>query len=149
MNNVYEKGSMRIKGTGDITFNPDSTALRLEIDKAIAIARDQYEQDNNIKIGIYPFLEEKCNISQDTYKKMQSTKYKNKWTREMLGKLCVGLGMSIDEANELFLLQGGKLNETNALDKIIYCALRDKDNIYDFCEEVLEYTGRDIESFKK
>ena len=148
MNNVYEKGSMRI-GPDDIIIEHDQIALRVEIDKAIDITREKHEKDNNTKIGIYPFIEEKCNISQDTYKKIQSPKYKNKWTREMLGKLCVGLGLSIDEANELFLLQGGKLNETNALDKIIYCALRDKDNVYDFCAEVLEYTGKDIESFKK
>lgn len=148
MNNVHEKGIMRIKDPRDKTFGGDPEALRLEIDKAIAIAREQYEKDNNTKIGIYTFIEEKCNISQDTYKKMQSKNYPNKWTREMLGKLCVGLGLSIDEANEMFFLQGGNLNETNALDKIIYCALRDKDNVYDFCTEVLEYTGKDIESFK-
>lgn len=149
MYNEYEKGSFRINPKTDkVPPPPDPAALRVEIDKAMAIAREQYEKDNNTKISIQTFIEEKCNISNDTFKKMQSVKYPNKWTRGMLGKFCVGIGLSIDEANKLFQLQGGNLNETNTLDKIIYCALRDKDDISFFCGEVLQYTGKDIESLK-
>ena len=148
MNNENDKGLMKV-GPNDILNIPDELKLIKEVDMAVDKARYDYEEANNTKISLYDFVAEKCNITTSLYKNMQNEDRANKWSRTALGKLCVGLGLTIDEANELFLLQGGKLNETNALDKIIYCALRDKDNVYDFCAEVLEYTGKDIESFKK
>ena len=148
MNNENDKGLMKV-GPNDILNIPDELKLIKEVDMAVDKARYDYEEANNTKISLYDFVAEKCNITTSLYKNMQNEDRANKWSRTALGKLCVGLGLTIDEANELFLLQGGKLNETNALDKIICCALRDKDNIHDFCDEVLEYTGKDIASFKK
>ena len=147
MNNDFEHGIKRIR-EGEEPPVPDEIKLRKEVDMAVDKARYDYEQANNTKISLYDFVADKCNITSSLYKKLQNPTRPNKWTRAALGKLCVGLGLTIDEANELFQLQGGKLNETNALDKIIYCALRDKDDISFFCGEVLQYTGKDIESLK-
>ena len=147
MNNENDKGLMKV-GPNDILNIPDELKLIKEVDMAVDKARYDYEEANNTKISLYDFVADKCNITFSLYKKLQNPTRPNKWTRAALGKLCVGLGLTIDEANELFQLQGGKLNETNALDKIIYCALRDKDDISFFCGEVLQYTGKDIESFK-
>ena len=61
-------------------------------------------------------------------------------TRNFLAKFVVGLKLGIEEANELFYLESGKLNLTNSFDYIIYHALEDKDLIDFFIEEVEKYT---------
>lgn len=96
-----------------------------------------YEEKEKEKIGFLPLVEKKCNIPEDTMKKMQSGK--RRFTREQLAKFCVGFKLPIEKADELFLLQGGRLNLTNDFDFIVYHALKTKDDIEIFCDEVLNY----------
>jgi len=79
-----------------------------------------------------------CDIPYNTYKKYMGLK--RTVTRLALAKFAVGLSLSLDDANELFRLQGGELNETNDFDYITIHALMDKDNVMDFQEEVEKYT---------
>ena len=83
-----------------------------------------------------------CDIPYNTYKKYMGLK--RKITRPALAKFAVGLGLSLNDANELFRLQGGELNETNDFDYITIHALTDKDNVLDFQEEVEKYTTVNI-----
>ena len=144
MNINYNKGIPRVpKG---VEPPNDLVKLHMKIDMTVDIARQSYEKCNNKKIDLYSFVEEVCNIVSATYKSMQNGK--RRWTRAQLGKLCVGLGLTPEQADELFVLQEGKLSMTNNLDIVIYYALKDKDSVFDFCKEVKERIGKDIDSFK-
>ena len=79
-----------------------------------------------------------CDIPYNTYKKYMGLK--RAVTRPALAKFSIGLGLSLDDANKLFRLQDGALNESNDFDYITIHALMDKDNILDFQEEVEKYT---------
>lgn len=101
----------------------------------IADRKKQYERENKISATeAYLDIEEKCQISTDTYKKAMCCK--RKVTRTFLYKLAVGFQMSLEEANEYFVLCGGPLSRNKAEDYICMNALRDKDSIeqlvYDF-----------------
>ncbi|MDR2180304.1 MAG: hypothetical protein LBP21_08340 [Synergistaceae bacterium] len=82
---------------------------------------------------------DQCDIPYNTYKKYMGLK--RPVTRVAIAKFAVGLHLSLDDANRLFRLQGGELNETNDFDYITLHALRDKDNVQDFLEEVEKYTA--------
>ena len=65
----------------------------------------------------------------DTFKKIMCGQ--RKITRKLLYKFVVGLGMTVDEANEYFILCGGPLNpQYNPEDYICAKALIDKDSIH-------------------
>ena len=83
-----------------------------------------------------------CDIPYNTYKKYMGLK--RTVTRYALAKFAVGLGLSLSDANELFRLQDGELNESNDFDYITIHALMDKDNVLDFQEEVERYTTVNI-----
>ena len=83
-----------------------------------------------------------CDIPYNTYRKYMGLK--RAVTRPALAKFAVGLGLSLDDANALFRLQYGELNETNDFDYITIHALMDKDNIMDFQDEVERYTTVNI-----
>jgi hypothetical protein len=85
---------------------------------------------------------DRCDIPYNTYKKYIGLK--RQITRVALAKFAVGLRLSLDDANKLFRLQGGELNETNDFDYIIIHALMDKDDIQDFQDEVKQYTRVNI-----
>lgn len=111
--------------------------LRKNVAEIIIEEHRCYEEKEKEKIGFLPLVEKKCNIPEDTMKKMQSGK--RRFTREQLAKFCVGFKLPIEKADELFLLQGGRLNLTNDFDFIVYHALKTKDDIEIFCDEVLNY----------
>jgi hypothetical protein len=83
-----------------------------------------------------------CNIPGPTYKQYMSGK--GVPTRPFIAKICVGLGLSVDKANELFRLHSGELNLTNDADYITYNALLSHDSIYDYEEELERYTGNRV-----
>lgn len=140
----YRDGSARMRDEDRPRVNP--AELLADVDRIVENSRIKYEEEHREKIDIYTFVADTCNITCDAYKKMQNGS--RRWTREQLGKLCIGLGLTADQANKLFQNQGGKLNSTNTLDQIILCALRDHDTVLDYCKEVKGNTGKDIESFK-
>ena len=111
--------------------------LRKNVAEIIIEQHRCYEEKEKEKIGFLPLVEKKCNIPEDTMKKMQSGK--RRFTREQLAKFCVGFKLPIEKADELFLLQGGRLNLTNDFDFIVYHALKTEDDIESVCDEVLNY----------
>lgn len=91
-----------------------------------------YSKENNIK-NKYESMIEICQISDTSMKR--SCNGTQKITRTFLYKLTVGLKMSLDEANEYFMLCGGPLTEFCLEDQICRCALRDKDDILVFIKQ--------------
>ena len=61
-------------------------------------------------------------------------------TRTQLAKFCVGLKLPIEDADGLFLMQGGSLNLSNDFDYVVYHALEDGDDVYSFIDDVRTYT---------
>ena len=91
-------------------------------------------------------LEEDCDIPFDTYKKniFRGTRP----SKAFLMKFCVGLGLTREEADGLFLMHSGVINETNDVEYIFAAALRDGDDIMQFESDVLEYAKTDLSSAK-
>lgn len=87
----------------------------------------------------YDMILDQCQISVTALKK--TIKNDIKPTRNLVYKLAVGLKMSLQEANELFVLCGGPLTEDCQADKICMYALRDGDDIFHFIEQFEHYTN--------
>ena len=83
---------------------------------------DDYVREHNIKPK-YAGLEDRCQLSESAIKK--SCTGTIRITRLFLYKLTVGLKMDVEEANELFALCGGVLNEDFHEDYVCYKALKD------------------------
>lgn len=116
--------------------NNDHTALRENIRDIMWDKSDEYRLDNDDKTSDYNIIEICCRIPTDTMKALNG---KYKLTRNFLAKFTVGLKLDLDIANSLFSLHSGELNLTNDFDYIVYHALKTKDDINHFTEEVYEY----------
>lgn len=114
-----------------------------ELSKKIGIIKLNYENEHNLSpTKAYEELEEKCQISISTFKSTISLKINP--TRHFLYKLTVGLNYLVEDANKLFKLCDGELDEDCKADYICIQALKDKDNIYSFIEDFEKYTGKKI-----
>jgi hypothetical protein len=83
-------------------------------------------------------MEAACGVSYELIKKNISGK--RRITRATLAKLCVGMGLSVEKAQELFRLEGHSLEpDINRLDAIVVDALQCGDDISTFFEECEEF----------
>ncbi len=110
-------------------------------------------EELNIKIsdlihevfGNYRDFGQRCNLNYDTIRKNINLSNKRKISREMLAKFVVGCGLTVEEANELFVLHGCALNpEAIRLDAVVVHCLEkhlDIDGFFDTCNQI----GLDIE----
>lgn len=98
--------------------------------------------ENDLKASDYSNIEMNCLISSETFRKVICGKHKV--TRELLYKIVVGYKMTLDEANEYFELEGGKLNPKCLADHICIGALEGKDKIEVFVKEYKDLTGKAI-----
>jgi hypothetical protein len=90
------------------------------------------------KFGDYGKLEVKCYIQQSIMRKYFNCTRPVK--RGMLAKFCVGAGLSVEEADKLFILQGYRLDpENNLLDAVVVYVLKCGYDIERFYEECKEY----------
>jgi len=128
-------GIYRVSNIKDLPAN-NPIQLRNEIRDIVWEKADVYRLRNSVKFSDLDIVEICCRIPIDTTKKAINGKYK--MTRNFLAKFTVGLQLSLEEANNLFRLEGGKLNLTNAFDYIVYHALRDHDDIHSFIQEVYD-----------
>lgn len=91
----------------------------------------------------YEYIDVHCQIAPATMKKILEKKYTI--TREFLYKFTVGLGMSINDAQEYFRLQGGELRVgIEKTETIVYNALRDKDDIDNLIGEFSSLLNRKL-----
>lgn len=87
-------------------------------------------------------LETLCAINKDNVMKFvnQGKRGRNNVSRNVLGKVCVGAKLTVEEAHELFILQGYALDPVNNLfDAIVVCCLKKKDDIYEMISMCQEY----------
>lgn len=92
--------------------------------------------------GNYAKLETLCAINKDNVMKFvnQGKRGRNNVSRNVLGKVCVGAKLTVEEAHELFVLQGYALDPVNNLfDAIVVCCLKKKDDIYEMISMCQEY----------
>ncbi|MCL2008913.1 MAG: hypothetical protein FWG71_00010 [Synergistaceae bacterium] len=115
-------------------------SMRLMLEAVLQSQKKETGKAKSIERTVWGDVEgEGCEIQYNTYRSYMGLK--RRVTRAALAKFAVGLGLSLDDANKLFRLQGGELNETNDFDYITIHALMDKDNIMVFMEEVEKYTA--------
>lgn len=95
-----------------------------------------YAKENNIK-NKYESIIEICQISDTSLKR--SCNGSQKITRTFLYKFTVGLKMSVEEANEYFMLCGGALSSDCLEDYICIRALECKDDILLFIGQFNQY----------
>ena len=88
--------------------------------------------------GSYDKLEYLSQIKQNTFQKWINGSRNVK--RSELAKFVIGLSLDIETANELFALRSHPLDcDGNRFDYIVACAIRDKDDIGQFGEDVYTY----------
>lgn len=107
------------------------------------LPRPDEEKMADLKIKISDLIREKCNgynnlyvktnINPETMKKNIRLNLKRNIKREQLAKFVVGIGLSLDEANELFSLLGHPLNaSTTRLDAVVVHCIENKLDIHGF-----------------
>lgn len=116
--------------------NADNTEIRIAIVEILNEIKDQRGST------ITKLLTDDCDIPMATYKQYISGK--GKVTRRFIAKICIGLKLSLEKANELFKMHSGELNMTNDVDALIYNAILTKDSIYEFEEELKERLNIEI-----
>jgi len=93
--------------------------------------------------GSYPKLEYLTLIKQNTFQSWSSGKRKP--SRLELAKFVVGLSVDIDTADELFSLQDHSLDcMSNRFDYIVACAIKDRDDIEQFGNDLQKHCGLSI-----
>lgn len=79
-------------------------------------------------VRAYDYIDARCHIAAVTMKKVLTER--QPITREFLYKYTVGLGMTLDQAQEYFELQGGRLrDDSDEAELIVFNALKDRDDI--------------------
>lgn len=138
---ILEDNSMRLSNSDIARFTDKEKKLA----KKISAIKLKFEMEHDYSSNkAYEELADLCQISVTSFKYAVSCKKGNTANRHFLYKLAVGLKMSIEEANELFELEKGPLSDECLEDVICYCALRDKDTIYDFIDEFEKETNYKI-----
>ena len=123
--------------------NSNDAELRENIRNIMWEKADKYRVTNNVEMTDYNIIEKCCRIPSDTIKKAINGRYK--MTRNFLAKFTIGLKLDMEEANALFGEHSGELNLTNDFDYIVYHAIKSKDNIDVFLDEVYEYLGINLD----
>ncbi|MBQ5397972.1 MAG: hypothetical protein IIU14_00875 [Ruminococcus sp.] len=103
----------------------------------------KYEVENDCsRYKAAEYVSEQCQQSWDSFKKIFQKKARI--TRELLYKFCIGMHLTMEEAEELFALsEGGPLSGSDS-DHIFINAVRDGDDIFTFIEDYEKCTGKKI-----
>ena len=136
-----------------IEFRPESSSLHVTAPELVSFLDQQKELGNKIGKCKMKFaekngystekandeLENVCLIPYDTIRK--TIVGTTKCTRHFLYKFCLGVGMTIDEANEYFEMCGGPLYAKCMEDYIFIKAIEDKDSVEKFVEDFEKHVG--------
>ena len=126
-----ENGNSSFRLTAsDIANMPDDTK---DIDELKIRLSDLFYE----RLGSYGKLEAFCDIKQDTFSKAVRLKNGRNITYTFLAKFCVGAGLTVDEAKELFLLMGYELNPRNRMDYILLCELKNEGDISEYNADLI------------
>lgn len=105
------------------------------------------KRENDEKYGVsatagYDLIDEMCTIDISTLKKTINKSIRV--TRTFLYKFTIGLHMTVDEANQLFILCGGPLTKLDVADYICINYLETQSSIHDFYKQYEEYTHKKL-----
>lgn len=136
-----------------IEFIPESSSLHVTAAELSPFLDQQKELGK--KIGDYKIqfakkngyctekandeLENVCLIPYDTIRKIIIGT--TKCTRHFLYKFCLGVGITVDEANELFEMCGGPLYAKCMEDYIFIKAIEDEDTVEEFVKDFEKHVG--------
>ena len=112
--------------------------LAFRIGNIVQEYKAKYQEEHPGRCSQYTLVEKTCDIPTDTIKRLITGR--TRVTRTQLAKFCVGLKLPIEDADGLFLMQGGNLNLSNDFDYVVYHALEDGDDVYSFIDDVRRYT---------
>ena len=87
----------------------------------------------------YTQLLSACDIGHSLFQKVLKFQNGRNITYQLLAKFCVGAQLSVAEAEELFLLMGHVLSDTNRSDYILKCELTNHGDIIDFDEDLKRF----------
>ncbi len=104
-------------------------ALRMRLSELFATRLD----------GYYSKLEARCDIKRDTFQKMLKFSNGRNITYLQLAKFCIGAGLSVQEAKELFGYMGHELSKRIRPDYILLCELTVGGTIDEYGEEMAQY----------
>lgn len=132
------------------TYIPPKASYRVSRKDAADIPRTDEEAKRELRIMLttlfalnlnqnYAQLESRCDIKPDTFQKIIRKRNPKGISRTMLAKFVVGAKVDIKTADTLFLYLGHGLDDRNRFDYILMCALRDKDDIEIFNDDLMKY----------
>ena len=124
-------------------LHPDD-ALPMDLaNKQIALRKKFVDLFYRCFDGKYKRLESHCGITEASMRKYLRGNLKDRGrniSREAVAKMSVGIHLSVEEANELFCLQGHSLEPEHGLfDAIVVDALQCGDDISTFYETCAEF----------
>ena len=120
---------------------------RFKVNDKLPILISTKKMENDKKHGVtatpgYGLIEEQCLISEATLKKTINRSIRV--TRTFLYKFTIGLHMTVDEANQFFILCGGPLTKLDVADYICINYLETQSSIHDFYKQYEEYTHKKL-----
>ena len=128
-----QNGKYQVSAAEMLHFSEDYDELALDLSDMI----EEYVEAHRLKPK-YEKLEELTHLSVTTIK--HSISGQDRITRTTLYKFTVGLGLSLDKANELFEKCGGVLKEDCLEDYVCIRALEDGDDVAQFIKDYNQYT---------
>lgn len=90
----------------------------------------------------YSMLEACCDIKRNTFQKVLKTKNGRNVTYILLAKFCVGAGLSVSEAKELFSLMGYELSGSSRRDAVFMYILDTHQDIEEFDNDLQKYCSQ-------
>lgn len=88
----------------------------------------------------YAKLECECGISHSLFQKVLKHRNGRSITYNLLAKFCVGAKLTVEEADEMFMLMGHTLNgQKNRSDYILLCELRNGSDITEYDADLRKY----------
>jgi len=131
-----DKNALRVSAT-DMRARPADSEKSIELRRRLG--RLWHEKTG----GSYPKLESLTLIKQNTFQTWSSGRRRT--SRLELAKFVVGLSIDIDTADELFALQDHALDcVNNRFDYIVASAIKDRDDIEQFGNDLQKYCGLSI-----
>ena len=150
INHKFEK-----TGLEDPAYNKTNTSGMFSSQEIARLPKTDDQKMADLKIKISDLIRERCggynnlyvktNILPDRMKKVVRLNLNRGIKRQMLAKFVVGIGLSLEEANELFSLLSYPLNaETTRLDAVVVHCIEQHLDIHGFLD-TCEQIGLDIE----
>lgn len=109
-------------------------------DKRIVDLRKKLSDYFAEKFGFnYSRLETDCDIKTNTFQKAIRFRNGRNITYSLLAKFCVGAKLTVDEAEELFMMMGYQLNDKNRSDYILKCEFSKHCDITEYDSDLKKY----------